>query len=232
MSAKNRKKRSKPKEDYFTPAWTVRRLLEHVQLPAGRWLEPMAGEGHIIRAVRDKYREYADFSAVELQAKYVPALRKSGASVVHHGDLFRFARHYPWRRSHTRVDVVISNPAFSLAGRLVRELWKLEPDYIAMLLRLNWLGSADRVEFLHQCMPDVYVLPDRPGFEQEFGKTDATEYAWMVWRPRRVICQRVDGRIRVLNPTSLGERRDDHRAFFGQKKRKHRLKCRPQVRPG
>lgn len=228
MSAKNRKKRSRPKEDYFTPAWTVHRLLERVALPAGRWLEPMAGEGDIIKAVTDKYGAYADFSAVELQSKYIPALRQSGANAIHHGNLFRLMKHYPWRKSHMRMDVVIGNPAFSLAERLIKALFELEPDYIVMLLRLNWLGSEEREGFLSEYMPDVYVLPNRPGFEEEFGKTDATEYAWMIWRPR--IRKELEaagvpglmGTIQLLDSTGLEERKDDHRAIFQRRKRARR----------
>jgi hypothetical protein len=209
MSAKNRKKKSRRKEDYFTPAWTVRRLLDCVQLPKGRWLEPMAGKGHIIRAVRDKYGAYADFSAVELQSKYQRALQQSGATRTYCSDFFHIARHYPWRKKHLNLDVVIGNPAFSLAERLVRTLYELRPEYIVMLLRLNWLGSEERVDWLQKHMPDVYVLPNRPGFEAYFGKTDATEYAWMVWRP--CVDYAGIGNIQVLGSTPLEERRNDHR---------------------
>jgi hypothetical protein len=44
MSSTNRGAAREPADNYPTPSWCVRRLLEAVELPPGRWLEPACGE--------------------------------------------------------------------------------------------------------------------------------------------------------------------------------------------
>ncbi len=51
MSATNRGRQRSPADDHPTPEWCVRRLVEAVDLPGSRWLEPAAGDGAIVRAV-------------------------------------------------------------------------------------------------------------------------------------------------------------------------------------
>src|SRR6185312_5530279 len=58
-----------------TPAWCVHRLLEHCDLPAGRWLEPCAGEGAVIRAVSEVRRDVT-WSAIDLRPECESMLRR------------------------------------------------------------------------------------------------------------------------------------------------------------
>ena len=81
--------------------------------------------------------------------------------------------------------LIVSNPPFSMSDEIVsetiRQLNNMCHRWIAMfLLRLNWLGSKKRSEFLSQFPPQfVRVIVPRPSFT---GKgTDACEYAIMVW---------------------------------------------------
>ncbi len=178
MSAKGRKKASGEKgetpehEFYPTPAWCVTRLLSHVELPGGQWLEPSAGDGAIIRAV-NATRPDVSWNAVELRPHAAPSLRALGAVTTIDDFL---------RASHLGLpfDVALGNPPFSLAAQFV--LKSLEhAEQVVMLLRLNILGSSNDRRHLFETagMPDVYVLPERPSFTGD--GTDACEYAWMRW---------------------------------------------------
>ena len=69
MSCRGRKKT--PRDTYPTPAWCTRLLLRTVPLPPGRWLEPSAGSGGIMRAVSDvrtdpKHGSDVRWTAVEI----------------------------------------------------------------------------------------------------------------------------------------------------------------------
>jgi hypothetical protein len=179
VSAKGRKKKSgeateTPEHEFYpTPAWCTQRLLQHVELPGGEWLEPSAGDGAIIRAV-NAAREDVWWDATELRAEALPFLESTRAHVTI-CDFLRLAHD-----THVGYHVALGNPPFSLAAQFVLESLK-RAEQVVMLLRLNFLGSSnDRRNLFEQAgMPDVYVLPERPSFTGN--GTDACEYAWMRW---------------------------------------------------
>lgn len=98
-------------------------------------------------------------------------------------------------------DVVITNPPYSLAMPVIEQALALETQFIVMLLRLNFLASGGRADFMRTHAPDVYVLPNRPSFSGT--GTDSIEYAWFVWHGRR---RRARGTVHVLAATSANER--------------------------
>jgi hypothetical protein len=200
VSATNRGAHREAADNYPTPAWCVRRLLERVWLPGGLWLEPAAGSGAIVRAV-NAYRMYCLAAPVVWVACDVrPECRDDLSGVVDDGNvhiedfLTRDFGCSDW-------DCVISNPPYSLAQEFVTKSLELAP-FVAMLLRLNFLASGERAPFFRSEQPDIYVLPNRPSFTAN-GKTDASEYCWMVWTPER---GRKHGRVEVLAETPPAER--------------------------
>ena len=87
----------------------------------------------------------------------------------------------------------------SLAEQFV-EKCQLFADNVVMLLRVNWLGSAERTKFFYKNMPDIYVLPNRPSFKKSTNaNSDPTEYAWFHWSQRRSN----SGKIRRLDETPV-----------------------------
>lgn len=189
MSATGRGAARQTADAYYTPAWCVERLLERVRLPGGRWLDPAAGEGAIVRAV-NALRTDVRWSAVELREECAPPLRALvGPGSMHIANFLELGLSLASER------VIITNPPYSLAREFV-EACLPSGAFVVMLLRLNWLGTAERAEWLRGRIPDVYVLPDRPSFVA--GGTDATEYAWMVWPP---FGERRDGRLEILATT-------------------------------
>ena len=84
-------------------------------------------------------------------------------------------------------DIVLTNPPYSLAQEFVDHAMKFrrtELSLVAMLLRINFLGSKKRAKWLRENTPTVAVSPRRPQFcKNKHGKkgTDATEYAWFLW---------------------------------------------------
>lgn len=81
--------------------------------------------------------------------------------------------------------LIASNPPFSLAREFVDKALNdvMDYGYVAMLLRLNFLGSQKRRQWW-QDMPIkpqwIFIESERPSFTGD-GSTDATEYAHFVW---------------------------------------------------
>lgn len=187
MSATNRGGHRSPADFYATPAWCVERLLEAVELPGGKWLEPAAGDGAIVRAAG---RDDVSWDLWELRDSERPALKRSAPRAsVRIGDFLAAAREGDL--GEARYDVAITNPPFRLAQEFIDACLGCA-DTVVMLLRLNYLASKARWGFMSTHTPDVYVLPNRPSFTG--GGTDSIEYAWFVWGRE----PRSEGRVKVL----------------------------------
>lgn len=195
MSAQGRGAERRPDDFYATPEWAVLRFLEVVDLPAGQWLEPAAGNGAIIKAARAFKNIHWDAMELRETPENVEGLRCVDGEVSF-GDFLEAVLLTAQSPDPVEpYDVVISNPPFSLAMEFIQASF-LVGRYVAMLLRTNFLESELRAEFMRECPPDVYVLPNRPDFTG--GGGDATSYAWFVWPPKR---NRTEGKVRVLATT-------------------------------
>ena len=207
MSATGRGAQRRKGDAYYTPAWPVYRLLEAVPLwPGGLWLEPCVGAGAIVLAVHRWYRKQGLEAPTWRVCDLKPSARLilPGPFNIEHvatGDYIRGAMDGEIRSGS--FSVCMTNPPYLEAMRfLLQALTQCET--VVLLLRLNWLASEERQEWLEANTPDVYVLPNRPDYTGEGG--DATEYAWMVWR------NRTDGsvigvpRLKILATTPAAER--------------------------
>ena len=211
MSSTKRGRERNRKDNYPTPKWCVKRLLEEIgaELPEGMWCEPCAGDGAIIMAVNEALPgARLRWTAIEIRAEGVAKLKKLPMKllVLHDNTLKIMKRVGPW-------EVIISNPPFSQAMEIIVEAMQ-HAKHVIMLLRLNFLGSEERAEFMRRTQPDIYVLPNRPSFFKkrvrnkktgEISKTlrdvtDSIEYAWFHWWGGS------SGRIRVLRSTPKIER--------------------------
>ena len=158
MSATGRGAVRHEHDDYSTPPRDVRAILKHLTVTGERCLEPCAGSGVIVRELAALA---ANVKAVDICEHHRIELDNSGASEVVIGD-------YLSMDALKFYDLVITNPPFALALDVVQKaLSDVHPGgTVAMLLRLNWLASQDRIAF-HKAHPsDVYVLPVRPSFTE------------------------------------------------------------------
>ena len=138
----------------------MHRFLERAKLPGGLWMEPMAGEGAIIKAVNEK-RSDVSWVANELREECRPQLIAIKPQVsVTIGDFFTLP---PPKQYRSRITVSITNPAFSIAMEAIEHSLNFA-DYVIHLLRLNFLGTERRNKFFQSNMPDVYVVPNRISF--------------------------------------------------------------------
>ncbi len=187
MSATGRGTERRADDFYATPPWCVEALLKRCDLPGGLWLEPTAGNGAIAAEVL-RHRRDVRWHLNELREEEAEGLRRlqaehdnnSDAESVTTGDFLTM----PMR--HIGYSVVLSNPPFSLALPVIQYAMVMAP-IVVMLLRINFLASQKRAEWMREHTPSIYVLPRRPSFTG--AGTDATEYAWFVWdsQPAKVV---------------------------------------------
>lgn len=176
MSATNRGATRNEADFYATPLETVYTLLDNYNgiEPGDLILEPSAGNGNIIRAIKN--RGYTNFiEAVEIRDEETSELMRIADEV----SICDFLTDFD---ATCRYDVIIGNPPYSLAQEFIDKcLTLLKPGgRLIFLLRTNFLESKKRFAWWQNKTPNgLYVLSKRPSFT---GKgTDATSYSWFVW---------------------------------------------------
>ena len=173
MSATNRGTKRAEADFYPTPIPVIHKFLEQYKIKEGAILEPCAGNGNFIRAIREKGYTNS-IIANELRVEEIDNLKEVGANKVYTYDFLKDT-------VPEDVQTIITNPPYSLAEEFVRNCKEKYPNAeIIMLLRLAFLESKKRFDFWKQYpVSDLYILSQRPSFT---GKgTDATAYAWFVW---------------------------------------------------
>lgn len=175
MSATNRGAIRSEGDFYETPSWCVESIAQHVPF-RGTIIDAGCGTGGITIPLLSMDRVIT-ICAVDSSADRLEILRSRTNDprlTTHHDDFTT------WDHG-AHCDMVVMNPPFNQALDFVQHGLELSSMVVA-LLRLNWLSSQRRSAWLAEHTPDVYVLSRRPSFTG--GKTDATDYAWMVWRGR------------------------------------------------
>jgi predicted RNA methylase len=173
LSATNRGAKRKESDFYPTPVSVVQTFLSNYKIKDGTILEPCAGNGNFIKAIRE-FGYNNNIIANELREIEVNNLIEAGANEVYtYNFLENKISEYP--------TTIITNPPFSIAEEFIRKCKTQFPNSeIIMLLRVAFLESQKRYDFWQQYpVNKLYVLKDRPSFT---GKgTDASAYGFFVW---------------------------------------------------
>lgn len=158
-------------DDFPTPPWATRALLEHVIGTRGlqdlTCLEPACGRGHMTKVLKEYFQEVRSSDAYDYG--YAPV---------------RDFLSYPYETN--AVDWVITNPPFRLAEEFVHRSLDVARLGVAMLVRTVFLESVGRYNRLFLNDPPtkfaqfVERVPMVKGRLDEKAST-ATGYAWLVW---------------------------------------------------
>ncbi|MEE3428396.1 MAG: hypothetical protein VZQ55_05465 [Ruminococcus sp.] len=175
MSATNRGAKRAESDFYATPLECISNFLANTDYikPGDFILEPSAGNGNIIKALRAAgYDNH--ITAVEIRQEEFFTLLKYADKV----GVFDFLT----ENDLQTFDVIIGNPPYSLAQEFIdKSLSMLKPGgRLIFLLRTNFLESKKRRAWWQDKLPSgLFVCSQRPSFT---GKgTDATSYSWFVW---------------------------------------------------
>ena len=159
-------------DDFPTPPWATRALLEHIieqEEGAGALtaLEPACGRGHMAQALKEFFSEVQ-------------------ASDIHdygYGEVGDFLSGvYP-----TGVfDWVITNPPFRLAEDFIHRAMPIARRGVAVLVRTVFIESVGRYERIFSKSPPTKFAQFTERVPMVKGRVDkmastATGYAWVVW---------------------------------------------------
>lgn len=146
-------------------------------LPSVHALEPSAGDGNFVRAMRAGLGSAWCIEAVDIHAD-ADRLSTAGADVVTKADFLDYSK-----KVRCCYDLVVGNPPYKGAEEHVRAaLDVLRPGgVLAFLLRLAFVESKQRYPLMRGWPPaKIYALAERPSFTG--GKTDSAAYGFFVWR--------------------------------------------------
>jgi hypothetical protein len=176
LSATGRGTKRVEADFYPTPIPVIHNFLDNHRLRDGIILEPSAGNGNFLTAIRGKGYQN-DIIANELREEEYNNLSNSGANIIRHNNFLKGIEGI----DGLKVSTIITNPPFTYAKEFIEACKINYPNAeVIMLLRLALLESKKRHEFWQQYpVNKLYILSQRPSFT---GKgTDATAYAWFVW---------------------------------------------------
>jgi hypothetical protein len=167
--------RAEPKDspdDFPTPPWATRALIEHVlddkrALTSMRCLEPACGAGHMAKVLKEYFGE----------------VRCADAYNYGYGEIRDFLT-YPYEAND--VDWVITNPPFRLAEAFVKQAHRIARRGVAILARTVFLESVGRYDGIFRENPPTKFAPFVERVPMVKGRLDskattATSYAWLVW---------------------------------------------------
>lgn len=169
--------RAEPKDsrdDFPTPPWATRALIEHVIGPSrvlGRTcIEPACGAGHMSQPL----------------AEYFAEVRSYDAHPYGFGKIRDFLTN-PYEPN--AADWVITNPPFRLAQEFIQRGLSVAKEGVAVLVRTVFIESVGRyVELFSKNPPQKFAqfverVPMVRG-RLDAKATTATGYAWLVWDKR------------------------------------------------
>lgn len=196
VSSTNRGAQRQEFDYYITPQGPIRTFLQHFkeQFPnftPQRILDPCAG-GNTVE-VKWQYKKDklvtippTEMSYPKVLAEVWPDARivtmdiREDSPAQLHADFLKVDSE---KLKKLKLDMVITNPPFSLAEEIIRKsLDIVGPDgFVIMLLRLNFFGSEERKDLFETFMPcRAFVHRKRMKFVTE-GSGDSIEYMHAVW---------------------------------------------------
>lgn len=173
MNKTNRNGKYRQLLDFYpTPVNTVLHFLKNHNIKEGHILEPSAGCGNILEAIRESgYKN--EITSVEIREEEMDNLSKYGEVYI--------ADFLDWD-ADKKYTTIIGNPPYRLAQEFMEKCFEIadEDTEIIMLLRTAFLESKKRYEFWQKHpVSKLYVLSQRPSFT---GKgTDSASYSWFIW---------------------------------------------------
>lgn len=161
------------RDDFPTPPWATRALLEHVILPRmpeltnQSCLEPACGAGHMDKVLREYFGSTAASDVFDYGYGKVADFRSAPHGVA-------------------SFDWVITNPPFNLAEDFIDRSRKIARRGVAILARTVFIESVGRFERLFSPHPPAIFAQFVERVPMVKGRLDkkastATGYAWFIW---------------------------------------------------
>lgn len=162
-------------DNFPTPPWATRALLEHVIADAGPFrklscLEPACGAGHMARPLKEYFGKV---KASDIHAYGYGSVADFLAAPLEAGS----------------VDWVITNPPFRLAEDFIKRALIGARHGVAILARTVFIESVGRYREIFEQTPPTKFAQFTERVPMVKGRLDrkastATGYAWIVWEKK------------------------------------------------
>lgn len=162
-------------DDFPTPPWATRALMEHVikeraSISGMTCLEPACGVGHMAKVLQEYFRKV------------------DCADVKDYG--FGRVQDYLTFAPKTKLDWIITNPPFRLSQDFVLNALEQAEKGVAILARTVFLESSGRYRAIFQHKPPTIFAQFVERVPMVKGRLDkaattATGYCWLVWDKRK-----------------------------------------------
>lgn len=160
-------------DDFPTPPWATRALIEHVIGPSRTkgqicW-EPAANRGYMSRALRDYFEFVVESDVVDYGEGNVLDF------LAVESDKELIGAHW-----------IITNPPFNKAQQFIEKAQSIAEDGVAMLVRTSFLEGVMRHQTMFLTNPPDIVAQFAERVPMVKGRCDpkastATSYCWLVW---------------------------------------------------
>lgn len=151
-------------DNYESPAWCVRAVWPHVRPVSGHVLEPCAGRGAIVEVLCRGDADKVLWSPSHVHAREIDQGREGRVPLAQAN---KMACDWLAFLEPVKPQLIITNPPYKHALEFASKAIAVQQPHggtTCMLLRLNFLGSQKRGQWLRDHLPDVYVLSRRPSF--------------------------------------------------------------------
>ena len=155
-------------DDFPTPPWATRALLNRLQISGGTCREPTANRGHMVRVLAEAFDE------VE-------------ASDVHDYGFGYPVNDYLFGPDPEPLDWTIFNPPFRLAEQFINRALRTSNIGVAAIVRSAFLEGIRRYENLFSEQPPTLILQFTERVVMHKGRlskdgSTATAYCWLIWK--------------------------------------------------
>jgi hypothetical protein len=180
LTAGGKKEHRRELDFYPTPKECTIALMNFLNLPKSKILEPACGNGSMADVIKSYGHEVF---ASDISEVYGYGLGGIDYLVT----------------KFEGYDAVITNPPFAASSRFIQKALTESP-IVAMLLKSQYWHSKSRYNLFMDNIPS-YVLPLtwRPNFAQYKGKAPTMEVFWTVWNEG----DRLTKYIPLLKPTTI-----------------------------
>lgn len=162
-------------DDFPTPPWAGRALMEHVILPMVGWTgrcslwEPAVNRGFLLRGLRDYFN----------------------SQEIHASDIFDYGigaqrGHFLFQPVPGPIDFIITNPPYDIAQGFIHKSLDQVNIGAAFLVRTSFIEGVNRYEQLWSRKPPTFIAQFAERVPIVKGRcspdaTSATSYCWIGW---------------------------------------------------
>jgi hypothetical protein len=176
-------------DDFPTPPWATRALIERVLWPCGDgfnprarmramtvW-EPACNRGFMARPLAEYFARVVRSDVHDYSAEYAGQERVCD---------FLFPGSEPPMLAARPADWIVTNPPFRLAAEFALRAFALAPQGVALFVRTAFTEGAERYRTLFRPHPPSFVAQFVERVPLVKGRCDpnastATAYCWIVW---------------------------------------------------